>query len=308
VRKICIWKEIGRMPPLYNKNIAFLSEDVIKLCISSVAYLEQSFSKLINVQADEIRLIGENNELNIQQMIGLNNVIKRNLRNISRIHMLLMIKLEYIIKAATFDDDKFIVAEPSSILSEAQTAENKITETRLHITNTAHKALNNDNFKKLIKNESQSLISEACICSLIGRGQGIVESLCDAFYDGIAIVQTGVSNACLYRAEQKEEFFCYSVIKGIKMQIFIAYPQSLKFECLKTASGISLKIKGLGSIIFKERAKPDKSDEGSFIFTVCHDEDEPKKNTFEMMIEAKHNSDFNHISGKISTECLELTM
>jgi hypothetical protein len=299
---------MGYMPPLYNENIAkdntVISEDVIKSCILAIAYLEQSFSKLINIYADEIRLIGDYNEINIQHMIALNDAVKRNLKNISRIHMLLLIKLEYIIKTASLDNIKSIDAEPSSVLAETQIP----TVCSSPATAIMDKSTNNNKFEKIIIKENQPLIRKTCKCSLKGRGQGVVESRCDAFYSGIAIVQTGVSDDFLNRMEQKEEFLCYSVMQGTKMQIFIAYPKSLKFECLKTSNGISLKIEGLGSIIFKERTKQEKYDEGSFIFTVCHDDYESEKNTFEMIIEAKCNSDFNHISGKISTKCPELSL
>jgi hypothetical protein len=288
----------------YN-NVVFLNDDVIKLCILSTADLEKSFSKLINEQAAEIRLISEYNKLSIQQMTALNNAVKRNIKNIARIHILLLGKLEVITKAVSFDSDKSIGSEPASMYPVSQTAEKRIAKTSFPI-GSPHKTTYSPKFVKYIKGRNQALARKHRLYSLKGRGQGVVSNRCDPFYGGIAIVQAGISNSCFNKNEK--EFLCYSVIKGIKMQIFIAYPESLKLEYHETANETVLKIVGTGSVLFKERTKPDRCDEGSFVLTICHLESESENNSFEMIIAVKHNNDFNHSTGKMNGECFELSM
>lgn len=280
---------------------AISSENIKNFCFLSISYLEKSLACLINIQAEEIRLINDNN--NIKYNIELTNEVRRSLTNLSRLHILLLYKLEFIIKSYITEENEsslFTKKQTTNLCPQKHSTYDICTNysDKLHI---SKKNDNDSNFAKLNKCRCLGRCKSKCF----GRCLGIVTSVCDAFNGGIAIVQTCVGDT--KSDETDQEFFCYSVMKQTKMQILSAFPSGLNLKIQKSSNGITTKIEGLGSIIIKERSHSDKNDIGSFIFTVYYDND-PEKSFFEMQIQAKNNPDYNHSSGKIYSKCSELLL
>jgi hypothetical protein len=285
-------------------NNAISSENIKNFCFLSIAYLQKSFAMLINIQADEIRLMSKYNNTVVKYDITFANEVRRNLKNLSRLHILMLLRLEFLIKvnATDLEQSSLLAKNKTQVFSPQQST--TLDACKNH-NNKLHFSNKNDGNSSLVKSYKRDL---ECIClgKFHGRCLGNVTSACGSFYDGISIVQTCLG--CKNLDELEQELFCYSAMKETKMLIFCAYPLSIKFTYEKFADGIAIKVEGLGCITLKERSCLDKNDVGSFIFTVYYNNDAPDKNNFEMQILAKSVCNLNHSSGKIYSKCSDLLL
>lgn len=136
-------------------------------------------------------------------------------------------------------------------------------------------------------------------CNLKGRGVGTVEHQYDQFYGGISIVQAFV---CSRPEDIDHNFLCYSVHKGTRMQILKAHPKSMKIWCSLTKDIKKVVVEGQGTIVMKERFKPDVYDTGHFMLIAAYKGCNFQEGYFEMRITSSCNTSNDHFSGKVNID------
>ena len=153
------------------------------------------------------------------------------------------------------------------------------------------------------KNQAYAVNPSAYIIK--GRALGFVSNTQDPFHRGIAIIQ-----ACV-RAEnsdKKDNILYYSVHKDTVMQIHSVLPGSLKVERIAEINSGKLVIQGMGTILHRERCKPDVCDSGSFTITIHYSGNEFTADSLHVSVKAGKNPAFNHDSGKIKLDGPDFTI
>lgn len=151
---------------------------------------------------------------------------------------------------------------------------------------------------------------------------GNVQCKSDYFYEGISIFQGFI---CTKPKDIMHNFLCYSVQKGIIMEVMSAIPQSLKMAYLELGDRKRVEIRGEGKITRKERFQPDNIDTCTFVLNILHKlhKDDCIYNyndacihdcsntynnncSFEMTIKSEGNTCFDHHSGVIEATYCDL--
>lgn len=102
-----------------------------------------------------------------------------------------------------------------------------------------------------------------------GRLQGIVTRREDPFGGGTAVVQTVVDGTS---GKECGDFLCYSVMRGASMMILMARPGEWGGFSVSRPAGI-LRVEGEGTVVRRERARPDVRGRGHFVLTVRREAD-----------------------------------
>lgn len=256
-----------------------IKENSIYCYLLSMAYMEAAVSKLLDAQAEEIRIISESG-LTIEQITEFNENMQKNLNSLTKLHLIHLMKF-----------DMFM-----SFLSVQNTHEEIGSKTESH--GISEKQTNRQQPEVQIK---QPIVNEYEPPTYVikGRGQGNVCNRSNPFCNGLAIFQVCLSNLAY---EKKESFFCYSVMKGTKMLVLLAAPESVKTEFILKPEYKTISATGTGMISMKERSKADIKQKGCFVFNLRVENTTDEPVTFVMSIQAVGNEDFNHESGQIESK------
>jgi len=254
-------------------------QDSIKLALISTAQLEAGLSKLICTIAEKILFTVKESGFDMHflyDVVNVNKALDQVLINAAKLQMLLQSRIEYAL--GVFDSIHEKKAATNSATSVQETEPNQQSYPLTKLPNGA-------------KGE--------CKYSLRGRGVGSISNHCDPFHNGIGIIQTCIRHPF---TNAKDDFLCYSVHKGKTMEIFSAFSSGLKIKChMKKESKIAT-IEGTGSIVYKERFKPDTEDTGAFMLTIRYENNESGKSSFHFVIRPDNNTVLCHDSGEIILE------
>lgn len=248
-----------------------------------MAELETSVSTLLNALAEEIRIITKS-EFSIEQITVFNDYISENLKSVTKLHLILLMKYDLLINA--------IPVQYSQERIDPKIQNHDISEDKFCY------------MRSEVKIKFPSLnIPVAYI--LKGRGQGNVVNRDDSFTSGLAIFQTCIfSTPC----EKEEPFFYYSVMKDTKMLVLIASHKNIETKFNIKSDYKIISARGTGKVIMKERSKADRMIIGSFAFNLRIQNITDEYAFFDMIILTDANKCFNHESGQIKSPVSRLTI
>lgn len=254
----------------------------------SIAYMQAAVSKLLEVQAKKFHILAKS-ELTITQMNEANERLKQQMKKIENIHLLLFNKFELITNSPEVNVAQETAKPETESVSEIQNQPEEPEQ----------KKPQNEKQLKPQKEEQQKPQSIAKPSTYIfkGRGQGTVTNLKDPYINGLAIFQAYISGADF---EHKKLFLSYSVMKGTKMLILLSSPENVKAEFILDSEHKAVRVEGTGTVIIKERSKPDITEKGSYTFNVRTNCD--GQMTFETEIKSITDKLFIHQSGTIKSK------
>ena len=263
-----------------NQSPGITALDLSKLVLISAARMETALSKLTTVLAEGLSFASEVSVFDkhfLHGILKMNKAVEEFLINSIKLQMLLQSRIDYIFR---FLDSMPGIKKEANHAAGTQTAE--------------------FNMPYTLFSEYPVKSNSDCKYSLIGRAVGLVSNICDPFHNGIAIIQ-----ACINHIDKntKDNFLCYSVHKGNAMRIFSAFASGVKIKFITEKEFNKAIVEGTGSIVHKERFKPDTMDTACFILTISYENNESKRSIFQFVIKPDKKPDLFHDSGEISIEC-----
>jgi len=254
-------------------------KDSIKLTLISTARLGAGLSKLIGAIAEKILFTVKESGFDrhfLYDVVNINKALDQILVNTVKLQLLLQSRIEY---AQSFFDSVHGIKAATSSATSVQPIEPEQQSYPLP--------------------KSSFGTEEECKYSLKGRGVGFISNHFDPFHNGIGIIQTCI---CHPFTNTKDNFLCYSVHKGNAMEIFSAFSSDLKIKCHTKKESRIATIEGTGSIVYKERFKPDTEDTAAFILTIRYENNKCGKNSFQFVIKPDNRTALCHDSGEIILE------